>query len=49
MLAQVRTYSLYGLEAVPVTVEVDVSAGMPSYTVVGLPDKAVEESRERVR
>jgi magnesium chelatase family protein len=49
MLAQVRTYSLYGLEAQPVTVEVDVSPGMPSYTVVGLPDKAVEESRERVR
>jgi magnesium chelatase family protein len=49
MLAQVRTYSLFGLEAVPVTVEVDVSQGMPSYTVVGLPDKAVEESRERVR
>jgi magnesium chelatase family protein len=49
MLAQVRTYSLFGLEALPVTVEVDVSPGMPSYTVVGLPDKAVEESRERVR
>jgi len=49
MLAQVRTYSLFGLEAQPITVEVDVSQGMPFYTVVGLPDKAVEESRERVR
>lgn len=49
MLAQVRTYSLFGLDAQPVTVEVDVSRGMVSYTVVGLPDKAVEESRERVR
>lgn len=49
MLAQVRTYSLFGLEAQPITVEVDVSQGMPFYAVVGLPDKAVEESRERVR
>ncbi|MER3481320.1 MAG: ATP-dependent protease, partial [Meiothermus sp.] len=49
MLAQVRTYSLFGLEALPVTVEVDVGPGLVSYTVVGLPDKAVEESRERVR
>jgi magnesium chelatase family protein len=49
MLAQVRTYSLQGLEAQPITVEVDVSQGMVIYAVVGLPDKAVEESRERVR
>lgn len=49
MLAQVRTYSLFGLEAQPITVEVDVSQGLPFYAVVGLPDKAVEESRERVR
>ncbi|RDI96478.1 ATP-binding protein [Meiothermus sp. QL-1] len=49
MLAQVRTYSLFGLEALPITVEVDISKGMPSYALVGLPDKAVEESRERVR
>ena len=49
MLAQVRSYALFGLDAVPVTVEVDVSPGLPSYALVGLPDKAVEESRERVR
>ena len=49
MLAQIRTYSLFGLEAQPITVEVDVSFGMIFYAVVGLPDKAVEESRERVR
>lgn len=49
MLAQVRSYALFGLEAVPVTVEVDVSPGLPSYALVGLPDKAVEESWERVR
>ncbi|WP_117237948.1 YifB family Mg chelatase-like AAA ATPase [Thermus sediminis] len=49
MLAQVRSYALFGLDAIPVTVEVDVSPGLPSYALVGLPDKAVEESRERVR
>lgn len=49
MLAQVRSYTLFGLDAVSVTVEVDVSPGLPSYALVGLPDKAVEESRERVR
>ncbi|MGC8877340.1 YifB family Mg chelatase-like AAA ATPase [Thermus sp.] len=49
MLAQVRSYALFGLDAVPVTVEVDVSPGLPTYALVGLPDKAVEESRERVR
>ncbi|KGQ22802.1 YifB family Mg chelatase-like AAA ATPase [Thermus filiformis] len=49
MLAQVRSYALFGLEAHPVTVEVDVSPGLPAYALVGLPDKAVEESRERVR
>lgn len=49
MLAQLQSYSLFGLEAMPVTVEVDVNFGLVSYTVVGLPDKAVEESRERVR
>lgn len=49
MLAQIRTYSLFGLEAKPITVEVDVSNGMTFYAVVGMADKAVEESRERVR
>lgn len=49
MLAQVRSYALFGLEAYPVIVEVDVSPGLPTYALVGLPDKAVEESRERVR
>ena len=49
MLARARTFALWGLEAVPVTVEVDVSPGLPSYTVVGLPDAAVHESRDRVR
>lgn len=50
MLAKVNSAALVGLEAVSVTVEVDVvSGGLPAFTIVGLPDKAVEESRERVR
>jgi magnesium chelatase family protein len=41
--------SLFGIEALPVEVEVDVSAGLPAFSIVGLPDAAVQEARERVR
>lgn len=49
MLARARSVALIGVDAVPVEVEVDVSAGLPAFTVVGLPDQAVSEARERVR
>ncbi len=49
MLASVRSATLTGVEGRVVTVEVHVSTGLPSYHVVGLPDAAVRESRERVR
>jgi magnesium chelatase family protein len=49
LLASVRTYALLGVEARDVTVEVDVTNGLPAFVVVGLPDAAVRESRERVR
>ncbi len=49
MIARVQSYALSGLEGVAVTVETDVSKGMPAYEIVGLPDAAVKESRERVR
>ena len=49
MIAKVQSYALSGLEGVPVTVEADVSRGLPSYEIVGLPDAAVKESRERVK
>ena len=49
MLAKVQSYALSGLEGVCVTVETDVSKGLPSYEMVGLPDAAVKESKERVR
>ena len=49
MLAKVYSYGLSGLDAYPVTIEADVSHGLPSFVVVGLPDNAIKESRERVR
>lgn len=49
MLAKVYSYGISGLDAYPVTIEVDVSTGMPSTVIVGLPDNAVRESKERVR
>lgn len=49
-LAKVNSAAVIGLEAYPVEVEVDIATqGLPSFTIVGLPDKAVEESKERVR
>lgn len=50
MLAKILSGAVVGLESVPITVEVDISSqSLPSFTIVGLPDKAVEESKERVR
>ena len=49
MLSKLHSFGLVGLEAYPITVEVDISTGLPSITIVGLPDNAVKESRERVR
>ena len=49
MLACVRTAAVFGIEASPVQVEVDVSFGLPAFTIVGLPDVSVRESRDRVR
>lgn len=48
-LAKVFSASVQGLEAQPIEVEVDILNGLPSLTIVGLPDKAIEESKERVR
>jgi magnesium chelatase family protein len=49
MFAQVSTVAFLGIEARPVDVQVQIGAGLPSFSIVGLPDKAVAESRERVR
>ena len=48
-VCRARSLSLLGIDAVPVEVEVDVSAGLPGFSIVGLPDAAVQEARERVR
>jgi magnesium chelatase family protein len=49
MVARVRTVAFQGIEVREVEAQVTIAAGLPSFTVVGLPDKAVAESRERVR
>lgn len=49
MIAKVICYALNGLDGVPVEVETDVNKGVPAYEMVGLPDTAVKESKERVR
>ena len=49
MVSKVTTVAFQGINAVPVDVQVHVGPGMVAFNVVGLPDKAVGESRERVR
>ncbi len=49
MTAKVYSAALVGLSAVPIEVEVDISSGLPATIVVGLPDAAVQEARERVK
>lgn len=49
MVASIETVALVGVLARPVEVQVQISGGMPSFMIVGLPDKAVSEARERVR
>src|SRR5215210_8388035 len=48
-VCRARSLSLFGIDALPVEVEVDVSSGLPGFSIVGLPDAAVQEARERVR
>lgn len=49
MYAQVKSGTLYGLVSEQVTVETDLSPGLPSFNVVGLPDATVREAKERIR
>jgi magnesium chelatase family protein len=49
MVAHIATVAFEGIEVLPVDVQVQVANGLPAFTLVGLPDKAVAESRERVR
>src|SRR3954453_21951974 len=49
MLANMATFAIEGVDSREITVEVDVRRGLPGFTLVGLPDTAVREARERVR
>ena len=49
MFARITTVAFEGIEARAVDVQVQIGPGLPAFTIVGLPDKAVAESRERVR
>ncbi len=49
MLARIQSSAVLGIDAYEVRVEIDISSGIPGTTIVGLPDAAVNESRERVR
>ncbi|WP_306543730.1 YifB family Mg chelatase-like AAA ATPase [Anaerotignum sp.] len=49
MLSIIHSAALLGIDAYAVNVEVDLSSGLPAFDIVGLPDSAVKESRERVR
>lgn len=49
MYSKVKSLGIYGMDAFTVTVECDISQGLPKFDVVGLPDTVVKESRERVR
>jgi len=48
-LSKVYSAAVVGLEVYPIEVEVDISNGLPAFTIVGLPDKSVEEAKDRVR
>ncbi|MEX0594635.1 MAG: magnesium chelatase domain-containing protein, partial [Patescibacteria group bacterium] len=48
-LAKLPSATVDGITAAPTTVEVDVANGLPSFSIIGLADKLVDESRERVR
>lgn len=48
-VATILSATTVGLDSYPVEVEVDIGAGLPSFTIVGLPDKAIDESKERIR
>ena len=49
MTAKINTIAFQGVDVRPVDVQVAIANGLPNFTIVGLPDKAVAESKERVR
>lgn len=49
MLSKINSFGIFGIEAFPVEIEVDISAGLPTINIVGLADTSVKESKERIR
>jgi len=49
MPARIQSGAVFGLDFIPIVVEADISSNLPGFTIVGLPDTAVQESRERVK
>ncbi|MBM3244313.1 MAG: YifB family Mg chelatase-like AAA ATPase [Candidatus Omnitrophica bacterium] len=49
MLAKIRSFGVFGIEAYPIEIEIDVSRGLPAVSIVGLADTSVRESKERVK
>lgn len=49
MVSRIRTVAFRGIDVLDIDVEVQIASGLPAFTIVGLPDKAVGESKERVR
>lgn len=49
MISKIKTVSFQGIDIVPITVEVSITNGLPQFNIVGLADKAVAESKERIR
>ncbi len=49
MLAKTNSFALNGVKGFKIDIEIDINAGLPSYDMVGLPDTAIKESRERIR
>jgi len=49
MLAKAYSVGLLGIDGFSVTVEADITGGLPSFEIVGLPDASVKESKERIR
>jgi magnesium chelatase family protein len=49
VLAAIQSFAFQGIQTVPVEIQVQIAPGLPAFAIVGLPDKAVAESRERVR
>ena len=49
LLSKINSFGLLGIVGYPVSVEIDISGGLPAFELVGLPDAAVKEARERVR